>query len=186
MKVGETPSVLAVSWGKGDPQKDAISMVYLDQAGRMREYTKIDNLMDEESNDEFIDLIKRRQPDVIVVGGFSMATSKLSLRVKEKVNPGQTALPDEPQPPPGENLNIPVIYVYDDVARIYQHSHRADEEYPSLSQTAKYCVGLARYAQSPLNEFAAMGRDIVAIKFHEDQHLVRLSVSRTCRFLTPY
>ncbi|KAF4578811.1 Transcription elongation factor spt6 [Pleurotus pulmonarius] len=172
MKVGETPSVLAVSWGKGDPQKDAISMVYLDQAGRMREYTKIDNLMDEESNDEFVDLIKRRQPDVIVVGGFSMATSKLSLRVKEKVNPGQTALPDEPQPPPGENLNIPVIYVYDDVARIYQHSHRADEEYPSLSQTAKYCVGLARYAQSPLNEFAAMGRDIVAIKFHEDQHLV--------------
>ena len=75
-------------------------MVYLDQAGRMREYTKIDNLMDEESNDEFVDLIKRRQPDVIVVGGFSMATSKLSLRVKEKVNPGQTALPDEPQPPP--------------------------------------------------------------------------------------
>jgi hypothetical protein len=33
-----------VSWGKGDPQKDPITLVFLDEAGRLREYTRTDNL----------------------------------------------------------------------------------------------------------------------------------------------
>lgn len=37
MKLGDTASVLAVSWGKGDPHKDAITLVFVDEAGRMRE-----------------------------------------------------------------------------------------------------------------------------------------------------
>ena len=77
MKAGDTSSVLAISWGKGDPQKDAISIVFLDEAGRMREHTKVDNLYDSDNVDEFIDLLKRRKPDVVVIGGFSMATLKL-------------------------------------------------------------------------------------------------------------
>ena len=70
-------------------------------------------------------------------------------------------------------FDIPVIYVFDEVARIYQHSKRAGDEYSALSPTAKYCVGLARYTQSPLIEYAALGPDITAISFEEDdQHLV--------------
>lgn len=181
---GDTPSVLAVSWGKGDPQKDAITLVFIDEAGRFREHTKIDNLSDEELRDEFNDLITRRRPDVIAVGGFSLTTTKLSQRIKEAV--GITTPPvenglghawgDAPMPPtPGQqDLNIPVIYVHDEVARIYQHSKRANEEFSALSPTAKYCVGLARYVQSPLNEYAALGTDITAISFDEDsQQLVR-------------
>ena len=72
-----------------------------------------------------------------------------------------------------QTFDIPVIYVFDEVARIYQHSKRAADEYSALSPTAKYCVGLARYTQSPLIEYAALGYDITAISFEEDdQHLV--------------
>jgi transcription elongation factor SPT6 len=179
MQPGDVTSILAISWGKGDPQKDAITIVYVDEAGRLREHTKLDNLYDQELQDEFIDLLKRRRPDVIVIGGFSMATTKLVERVKhiirgkqpEAANDGwggeSTAASNE------QAFDIPVIYVFDEVARIYQHSKRAADEYSALSPTAKYCVGLARYTQSPLIEYAALGPDITAISFEEDdQHLV--------------
>lgn len=186
MKPGDVPSVLAISWGKGDPQKDAIALVFVDEAGRLREQTKIDNLVDTELRDEFTDLLKRRRPDVIVIGGFTMATAKLVQRVKEIIRggPSEEAGVDgwgnEIQPSSNEQaFDIPVIYVYDEVARIYQHSKRAADEYSALSPTAKYCVGLARYTQSPLIEYAALGSDITAISFDEDnQHLVSLHYRR--------
>ncbi|KAH7889357.1 SH2 domain-containing protein [Phlebopus sp. FC_14] len=177
---GYTSSVLAVSWGKGDPQKDAITLVLLDEMGRFREHIKVDNLFDQDYVDEFTDLLKRRRPDVIVVGGFSVATAKLAAKVKEIVNgktPGTDGngdalswgAPEVNQ----QAFNIPVIYVNDEVARMYQHSKRAGEEFSTLPSIAKYCVGLARYAQNPLNEYAALGSDISAISLEdEDQHLI--------------
>lgn len=30
-------SVVVMSWGKGDPQRDAVLIVFIDEAGRMRE-----------------------------------------------------------------------------------------------------------------------------------------------------
>jgi transcription elongation factor SPT6 len=177
MKTGDTVSVLAVSWGKGDPHKDAITLVFVDEAGRMREHTKIDNLSDSEMVDEFVDLVKRRSPQVIVIGGFTVATLKLAHLVKKNIS-GLNSQQDgangwgDPVPTNGQT-DIPVTYVHDDVARIYQHSKRAEVEFSALSPTAKYCVGLARYIQSPLNEYAALGADITAIAFEEDdQHLV--------------
>ncbi|KIJ69294.1 hypothetical protein HYDPIDRAFT_172723 [Hydnomerulius pinastri MD-312] len=178
---GYTSSVLAVSWGKGDPQKDAITLVLLDEMGRLREHIKVDNLVDQDYRDEFTDLLKRRRPDVIVIGGFSMATTKLSSRVKEIIN-GKTPDPDAdanapgwgpPEPINEQAFDIPVIYVNDEVARIYQHSKRAAEEFSTLSPIAKYCIGLARYAQNPVNEYASLGADITAISLEdEDQHLI--------------
>lgn len=176
MTPGETASVLAISWGKGDPHKDAITLVFVDEAGRMRETTKLDNLHDAELKDEFIDLLKRRKPHVIVMGGFSMATLKLTHRVKSILSGSGDEENGESGSgwAPAQAFDIPAIYVNDDVARIYQHSKRAADEFGALSPTAKYCVGLARYTQSPLNEFAALGSDISAISFEEDdQHLVR-------------
>ncbi|KAL0946577.1 hypothetical protein HGRIS_012779 [Hohenbuehelia grisea] len=171
MQRGETPNVLAVSWGKGDPHKDAITVVFFDDAGRMRDLTKIDNLHDEEPKDEFLDIVRRRKPDVVVVGGFTMATTKLSQRLKAvlKELDGPNAIDVDGQP------STPVTYIHDDVARIFQHSKRAEDEFPSLSPTAKYCVGLARYVQSPLTEFAALGRDIVAIEL-DTRHVQHVEV----------
>jgi len=246
MEKGQTPSVLAVSWGKGDPQTDAISLVFLDDGGRLREHSKLDNLSDDDTKKEFEGLLQRRSPDVIVVGGFTVQTMKLMGKLREIVgaepSPGDvsgantlTALggsqtgewgtangtrgpwndsiqggsgynasrgsdwggwngggggggswavsnhPDAsngqgPRPgSPGRQRqgSFPVVYVHDDSARIYQHSKRASEEFSALSLTAKYCVGLARYTQSPMNEYAALGRDMAAITYDEDsQQLV--------------
>ena len=147
-------------------------MVFLDEAGRMREHTKVDNLHDTEPLDEFFDLLKRRRPDVIGISGFSMATMKLVNRVKSLLK-GSSAMPGEDSWSNQQSFDTPVIYVRDDVARIYQHSKRAEVEFPSMPPIAKYCVGLARYLQSPLNEYAALASDITAITFSEtDQHLV--------------
>ena len=178
LKYGEfASSVLAISWGKGDPHKDPITLVFVDEAGRMREHTKIDNLHDTDNIDEFKDLLKRRKPDVAVVGGFTVATLKLMNRVKELFRGSSAAAPAEHGwgTSNEQAFDIPAIYVCDDVARIYQHSKRAAEEFSALPPNAKYCVGLARYVQSPLNEFAALGPDIAAISLDEDnQHLVHI------------
>ena len=182
LKYGEfASSVLAISWGKGDPHKDPITLVFVDEAGRMREHTKIDNLHDADNIDEFKDLLKRRKPDVAVVGGFTVATLKLMNLVKELFRGTSSNLSEQGWGTSNEQaFDIPAIYVLDDVARIYHHSKRAAEEFSALPPNAKYCVGLARYVQSPLNEFAALGSDITAIALDEDnQHLV-------CIYLLPF
>jgi transcription elongation factor SPT6 len=166
MQPGETPSVLALSWGKGDPQKDAIAVVFLDQYGRLRDHTKIDNLVDPELRDRFISILKRRNPDVIVLGGFTMATTKLASRVKEIIY--GRPLGEDGWGGAAKAFDIPVVYMPDQVARIFQHSACASEEFGILPAVAKYCVGLARMAQNPLNEYAALGEDIVALSFDED------------------
>jgi hypothetical protein len=51
----------------------------------MRENLKLDNLVEMELRDEFVDFLKRRKLGVIVVGGLTTATTKLSRRVKEIV-----------------------------------------------------------------------------------------------------
>lgn len=164
---------MTLSWGKGDPQKDSITVVVLDEGGRLREHTRLDNLVDTENRLELREIVKRRRPNIIAIGGFTIATTKLAHRVKELINPTEN-LPDHFGPDPNlEPLGVDVIYVFDEVARIYQHSKRADEEFSSLTPLAKYCIGLARYVQSPLNEYAALGSDITIITFDEEyQQLV--------------
>lgn len=72
----------------------------------------------------------------------------------------------------GSKRAVPVVFVPDEVARIYQHSKRAADEFSVLPPIGRYCIGLARYTQSPVNEYAALGSDLVAITFDEDQQLV--------------
>lgn len=144
-------------------------MVFMDEAGRLREHTKLDNLVDPDTRDEFVDMVRRRKPDVVVIGGFSMATAKLAQRIKDILHfKDDSAAPQQPHGADEEFDKIPVIYVFDDVARMYQHSKRAADEFSALSPIAKYCVGLARYTQSPLNEYASLGADITSISFDED------------------
>ncbi|TIA79740.1 hypothetical protein E3P98_03101 [Wallemia ichthyophaga] len=186
---GQTPSVLSVSAGQGDPRKDAILLVYLDENGRMREQQKIDNLVEDSPMEAFADIMTRRKPQTVVVGGMGTQTHGLFQRVNELVKaqtgeeiPQQSAV-DEWNMPTGDvdpnagpqydpESGTPVILVHDDVARIFQHSKRAEVEFGQLPITGRYCVGLARYVQSPLNEFAALGEDITAISIDPDQRLL--------------
>lgn len=162
--------MLAVSWGKGDPKKDTIHAVFVDEAGRLRETLEFENLSDNNYRDEFIELIKRRRPDVVVVAGMSITTAKLSQKIKETLkigaeNPAEPAWGEESRT---GALNIPVVYMYDDTARLFCQSKRAEEEFPVLDEIGRYCMGLARYAQNPLNEFAALGPDITSILFDDN------------------
>lgn len=160
--------------------------MFIDEAGHVREHTKFDNLMDPEIRSDFQDVIKRRKPDVIAVGGFSILTTKLFERVREVIGyeHGHEEVDDDPlglheddkdkdKDKDKEKNLVPVIWVPDQVARIFQHSRRATEEFASLPVIGRYCAGLARYVQSPLNEYVALGADISAISFHDDQQLVR-------------
>jgi transcription elongation factor SPT6 len=178
MRKGETPSVLAMSWGSGDIHKDDITVVFLDQEGRMRDHTRIANLTDHEPQEELLELIQRRKPEVVVIGGFTIATTKLVKNMQtfvqgNAVNHDGSTDHDFGYQLRHDPLGIPVIYVHDEVARLFQHSKRAEQEFGTLSTLVKYCVGLARFAQSPLNEYAALGEDITAISFDEEsQNLV--------------
>ena len=46
------PTVLAASWGKGNPKKDEINVVFLDEFGRMCEHVQIDRLNDVQNNED--------------------------------------------------------------------------------------------------------------------------------------
>jgi transcription elongation factor SPT6 len=45
-------------------------------------------------------------------------------------------------------------------------------EYPDFPPLARYCCALARYIQSPILEYAALGKDVVSIPFHLAQNLL--------------
>jgi transcription elongation factor SPT6 len=149
--------------------------VLLDDAGGLREHEQFDNLQDSDNKERLIELLKRRKPNVIVLGGFTIHTTKLAQQLKEVLRgppPGATGW-DEGVARLEHSIDTPIVHVQDEVARIYQHSKRAHEEFSALPLTPKYCVGLARYTQSPLNEFAALGSDITAIMPDEEaQQLV--------------
>ncbi|KAG8750747.1 Transcription elongation factor spt6 [Ceratobasidium sp. 428] len=274
----DVPSVIAMSWGKGEPNRDPIHMVFFDEEGRFREHLRLDNISDSDNRQEFLDLLKRRKPDVIVISGFTVATKHLMGRVREALGlpdlepdaaaapapggaPASTPAPasqgggwgdqggdsgggwgaqsdagggggwgdqgsqaggsgwgggsgsggggggwgdnnnnasgsggggggwggsggDKPSSQANNAANtsarsgderLPeVMYGYDEVARIYQHSPRAEAEFSALPLIARYCVSMARYVQSPLNEYAALGSDLAAITYIEAQHLVSI------------
>lgn len=186
MGFGDTPSVLALSNGMGDPKRDDIVGVYLDSEGHFREHLKIPNLYEPSDGDKeaLTELLKRRRPQVVVVGGFSPNAEQLrkqfvefaqSISAELVENRVDQADDDEPQRSL-EELQARALFetnfVHDDVARIYSNSQRAGLEFPDLGKVGKYCVGLARYAQSPLNEYAALGPDLTALSFEPNQKFV--------------
>ncbi len=132
---------------------------------------------------DFSDLISRRKPDVIVVGGFSILATRLMERVREVVGYQEGHQNNASDPQSVDDSNeirgqssqrnnlVPVVWMPDQVARIYQYSKRAEDEFSGLPPVGRYCVGLARFAQSPVNEYAALGSDLTAIFYNEDQHL---------------
>ncbi|KAN0066079.1 Transcription elongation factor spt6 [Thecaphora frezii] len=188
------PKVLALSHGGGDPKKDTVAAVFLDERGRFREHASFDDLrpltprqLQErelelsrtrgkaefvDHRGDFIKLIKDRRPDVIVVGGWSPRTAELRNIVKELVDEAYQQICVDDDVKNGDHLLMDTVTCYDDVARIYQHSKRAAEEFPELSELGRYCLALARYAQSPVNEFAALGDDLTAVILDPHQRLL--------------
>ncbi len=127
------------SLGKGDPKKDEINIVAVDEEGRMRENAQVENLSDMDNEAQLIDLLNRPQPEVVVVGGYTISATDLA---QESLHPwsdsGQEEMRDE------QAYDVPVVYMMNDVAWLFQHSKRSDEE----------IKGIAWVLRSTLKEFA--------------------------------
>ncbi|WVW82891.1 transcription elongation factor SPT6 [Kwoniella bestiolae CBS 10118] len=185
MDQGETPSVLALTNGKGDI-KDAIMAVMLDDESNIRTQTKFDNLRDESDKISFVELVEKRRPKVVVIGGMSVQAARLrddaasALRELAIRSYGHN-------PPASENYGqydqyqaeladfdqnlapylIPLIFVNDATARLYMNSEEAEKEFPNLPLNGRYALGLARYTQNPLNAYAKLGKQIASVTFME-------------------
>ncbi|KAA8571494.1 hypothetical protein EYC84_001494 [Monilinia fructicola] len=74
----------------------------------------------------------------------------------------------------GEERSEPldIIIVNDEVARLYKDSPRAAVDHPAFAPLVRYCVGLAKYLQNPMKEYAALGKDIISLSFHPCQQLL--------------
>jgi transcription elongation factor SPT6 len=185
MEQGETPSVLAITNGKGDI-KDAVMAVVLDDEGNVRTQTKFDNLKDDTTRASFIELIERRIPKVVVIGGMSVHTAKLrddvssALRQYAGRKSGENPPVQEAYGSQEEYMTaqakfeehlaayaIPLVYVNDATARIFMTSEEAEKEHPGLPVNGKYALALARYVQNPLNAYCKLGKAIASVTFAE-------------------
>lgn len=130
---------------------------------------------------KFIKMLSTYRPDVIVLNGFSPRTVQLKQQLEAIVEEAKEAIIGEQRISlqQADKASIDVIYVHDDTARLFQHSQRAADEFPDLKTLHRYCVGLARYTQSPLLEFASLGDDLLVINFDPYQRLVSQERLRT-------
>ncbi|KAI9684477.1 MAG: Transcription elongation factor spt6 [Trizodia sp. TS-e1964] len=179
MPIGTIPRVLTISNGKAN-RGDPIHWAWVEEDGRIpetgtfKDLSIADNVRpDVESVNAFVELVQRRKPDVVGVSGFTVDTRMLfdNLRVIIKSKHLRSPEFDEDN---GESTDIelPIVMVNDEVARLYQNSPRAAKEHPAFSPMIRYCVALARYLQNPLKEYASLGPDLVSISFHPSQSLV--------------
>lgn len=189
---GETPKVLAISNGKGVLGRDAVCWVFVDEHGKVVDHGKFNDIRSQPEdkkhlpqgadNGKLLKLIEDRAPDVIGVSGFSVETRRLFKDVEEivdakardekekRMEQGRPAEGTEDDPLEFEVP--PIIMVEDATARLFHTSDRAIAEFPRLAPNVRYCVGIARYLQGPLTEYAALGRDVTSIAFDPNQDLL--------------
>ena len=200
MEGAETPSVLAITTGRGDI-RDAVIAIALDQDGNIQSQNKFDNLKDELNRAAFCELLERRAPQVVAIGGLSVHTAKLrddaaaTLREYAIQQLGEnapiSAAYDDPMMYSDELARfderlrpylIPMIFPQDATARLYMTSEEAEKEHPTLPLNGRYALALARYTQNPLNSYCKVGRSIASVTFVEHhQKLVCLPLQR-CPF----
>jgi transcription elongation factor SPT6 len=175
MILGTIPRVLALSNGSGDPNRDPVYWAWVEEDGRVLENGKFDNLgRDERSREAFVDLIQRRKPDVLGIGGFSVETHKLVTSLRLLVDEKGLKGADFEDPETGEDRSEPleIVIVNDEVARLYKDSSRAVVDHPGFAPLTRYCVALAKYLQNPMKEYAALTKDITSLSFHPSQQLL--------------
>ncbi|AEO62269.1 uncharacterized protein THITE_2106254 [Thermothielavioides terrestris NRRL 8126] len=172
MVLGTTPRVLTLSNGMGDPNRDPIYWTWVEEDGRVVEHGKFINLARDESQRElFAELVRRRNPDVVGVSGFSADTHRLIKDIEGIISEKGLMGPEYDDPEANEYRSdlLEVVVVNDEVARLYKDSPRAVAEHPTLNSLSRYCIALARYMQNPMKEYAALGRDVTSLLIHPYQ-----------------
>jgi transcription elongation factor SPT6 len=156
---GQTPSVLAISCGSGDFSRDAVICAFVDDSGRLLEQMKLSDVRELENKTALAEFIDKRNPDVVGIAGFSAQTVRLHDDIVKMMKDRS-------------DISRQVVYVNDEVARLYQNSKRGLEEFPDVGALTRYCIALARYLQNPLMEYLALGRDVISIPVHKQQSLI--------------
>jgi transcription elongation factor SPT6 len=178
---GTRPNVLAMSAGQGVPNRDAICWCYVDNDNsRLVENGKFTDIRlgnkekyiaDGKDVEAFVDLVKRRNPEVIAISGFSVEARKLLKDVQDIVERERLevieVLDEEEKRHP-----VPVTMVNDECARLYYTTQRAADDNPSLATLTRYCYALARYLQNPTLEYIALGKNLRSISLHPAQELL--------------
>ena len=166
-------TVMAISWGDGSYNTATMAVIVDQNAGVVSsfKFPQFSNRKNEdlqiEDHKAFKNALREYAPKAIAVAGTTIHTAKLFKMVSSLVYEAYDSrlIPQE----------IPVTYIEDDVARIYQISDRAQEEFPKYSQLLKYCVSLARRFLDPLFEYAALcnpQNEILCLAFNEHQKMI--------------
>ncbi|KAK8211196.1 putative transcription elongation factor SPT6 [Phyllosticta paracitricarpa] len=191
MALGTIPRVIALSNGNGVPGRDAICYASVNEEGLMTDSGKFVDLhpgnkekyiADAKEIEDFKKMIWDFRPDVVAVSGFSAETRKLFKDLQQIVDDHDLRGADyEDEDGHEKNDKLEIVIVNDEVARLYHTSDRSNTEHPGVPSLVKYCVALAHYIQSPLKEYAALGKDIVSISFDPNQNL--LSQEKLLKYL---
>ncbi|KAK5101979.1 Transcription elongation factor spt6 [Lithohypha guttulata] len=181
MKKGTVPRVLALSLGGGTSGRDPVNWAYVSDDGRVLENGKFTELApgnaerglpDGKDVTAFVEVVRRREPEVIGISGWSPEARRLVANIEEIVKNHDlrgAAFDDDDRE---RSDPLEVITVNDEVARFYKSSKKAREQHPGLPELTLYCVALAKYLQDPLKEYAALGSDLVSINFVPAQNLL--------------
>ncbi|KAL1650834.1 Transcription elongation factor spt6 [Diplodia intermedia] len=182
MQLGTIPRVLALSNGNGIPGRDAVCYAWVDEEGRVLEQGKFNDLRpgnkekyvpDAKDIEDLVELIQRRRPDVIAVSGFSVETRKLYKDLQQIVDDHDLHCADYEDEDGNEKSDkLEIVMVNDEIARLYHTSDRSLVEHPGQPPLVRYCIALARFLQSPLKEYAALGKDIISVAFDPNQILL--------------
>lgn len=182
MKKGTIPRVLTLSNGGGVPGRDHIYWAYVSDEGRVLEHGRFKELSPGDSDkgfpegkdvEAFLEVIRRRDPEVLGVSGWCPDTRKLHANITSLIQSHDLrGLPYTGDDDRDRSELLEVILINDEVARMYQNSDRAKLDHPGFAPLALYCVALARYMQNPLVEYACLGRDVVSISLHPAQSLL--------------
>lgn len=179
MELGTCARVLALSNGAGN-RGDAICWAHVDENGRVLENGNFAELRlgsevipDSKDVGRFIELVERRQPDVVAVAGWSVETRRLYKDIQDIIDKKElhvTAYEDDN----GNEVNdlLDVVIPQDEVARLYYTTDRAAADHPGVPPLTRYCIALAHYMQNPLKEYAALKKDIISITFDPNQRLL--------------
>jgi transcription elongation factor SPT6 len=179
-KKGMVSRVLALTNGEG--KKDsAVIAIAMDFDGTISHHVKFDeSIRDNEFERKLLNLIDRFKPEVVAVSGYNINCSHLKKKVEEIVKNNKKTTVEEDEDEYNNNdhdqdkkeVELPVIYVPNETARLFEYSERANEEFSDKPVVAKFCIGIARYVQNPLLEYISLSDSITSIQIHKHQSLL--------------
>ncbi|CAN6621212.1 transcription elongation factor Spt6p [Trichomonascus vanleenenianus] len=185
---GTTARVLAVSAGNGNFGRDAVLAVMVDEDGEIIEYGKFGDPRDQEFRTKFVDMVNNNKPDVIGMAGFTVNSSRLFTIIEDIIRTEQLTAggrdvdeDEEEEEENGEGKEkqlLELIWVQDEIARLFQKSPQGIAEFSEHTPLSRYCIALARFVQSPLLEYASLGDQISAIHIHKKQYLLPADLFR--------